>query len=947
VTVRKIDTGQSQAPAGDGPESPERVVVDVSGKAGKPGVAGARGDDADRPRVPGGAGGHATPPTPGEDAGNIVLQLQFTGGPEAGQSTYEIQARLRADQKDAIGDVLGGTFLPGSRFVLWADGGAGGPGGSGGTGGTGGEGLKVNGSARQGGPGGPAGRGSSGADGADGGQIVLQVRRSDLDALANVEDTRAEPGPGGPVGQHGDPGKGGPPGGGRGTLVGRDGKARTEPLKSGNVGKVGRVTIEVVEPDGSVTVYGERFQVSTTRVAVGNGEPVEPGEVVEVDLDLANTTLKMATPDDGRLSATLRPGGWVEEPTSQPLPQLAAGGQTSATVTFKVAADLEPHIGEPLDAKAAVATTVVANRAGVTLAESDKVTAVPVKYPVEISPMRGDRVVLPGGRANVAWEVKNTSTTKALGSDSDTERIVESILREQPGRELLAHYLIFRGPDGLETSLANGISHRIANLPPGESVTVEGTLEFRPDAPIDSLVELTALLNLGAIDNPSRARTIQAQELSLQLARKFAGDADAGIVVVVNNRTTKDEIKAWEDLAEQLGTKANIWNISLYGGLSLTQVANDSELGPRLAEKAVVVLNNDYDPTEGVSSPIGHLAEKDLLLAAVRQRTSTYVVGGSMDLGKHIFPDAPEGTFAIHESGGQFSRALKSDQAGVNTELGGDLIPARNTERVARRVAKQLGKQEPDQRHLVEVGPGSVVVTRGAGVSQDMLLHQKTADVHSLKFVNSPQNLYAVSKSLPLPAKLRAIDQLALRPGDRTLPVVYRALLADLAEEQQALRNRTWNRDLNRRDIEAKLSHLREVADHLTTKYAGVDPGSPQGRLVLDLLAEVGHMTDAAKSFGDKVLPHVTRRRQVLDQVSDRTLADVTLRLFGEQTPEGEKVPEGVRQALAEARAKLKQRDKGLTAKDRMQMKQYLHPAQLWSSQLTSDFDVWVQGRRR
>jgi hypothetical protein len=107
--------------------------------------------------------------------------------------------------------------------------------------------------------------------------------------------------------------------------------------------------------------------------------------------------------------------------------------------------------------------------------------------------------------------------------------------------------------------------------------------------------------------------------------------------LVTNNRTTKEEIAAWEQLGEEFGTKVNSWNLSLYGGAPLSRAMGDVHLGREFAKKTVVMLNNEFDPEKGGSSPVGHLADRDFLLSSVKNRTSAYVVGGSVDVKRELF----------------------------------------------------------------------------------------------------------------------------------------------------------------------------------------------------------------------------------------------------------------------------------------------------------------------
>lgn len=966
------------------PVQPKRFEVDVRGRKGDDGRNGVDGSSGIS-GSDGSDGTDATEATRGTDAGDIDLQLKV----QKQGDDYQLEAKVKTDGALQSASQAG-EFLPaGSDIYLYAQGGQGGDGADGGDGGDGGRGRDGSDATRysrgedgqRGGDGGDAGRGTSGADGGRGGRIRVRVGEADTDALAAVKEMNVEGGRGGTRGRHGTPGSGGSGGsggssyswteddgkggtrsesnsGGFSGSSGSSGSSATGYLEDGSTGARGRATIEVVGKDG-VREYDDRYRVQTsgTQLKDANADGVfEPGEGVKLDAQFQNSG-PMATPE-GPLSAKLS-GDWVQAPQSKALPtSIAPGGKaTVSDLGFTLAKDDKVHGGEGLNAQTSVQSKVVAERVGATLDESLKSTGFTVKYPVQISAITGDRTATRDEPAKVSWDVKNVST-KALGAGSESQRLVQSML-QLTGGDLAAEHLIFKGADGKPRPLAEGIGQAIANLPAGKSVKIEGTIEFAPTAPFYSQVQLTALLDVGALDAPAQAKSIQQREFSVQLARKYATDPDAGVLVVINNRTTKEEIAAWEKLAESLGTKANLWNISLYGGASLTQAVNDVELGPQFAKKTVVVLNNEYDPEAGVKSPIGHLGEKDLLLAAVKARTSTYVVGGSIDIQRQLFPEGVAGegkTFATRK---EHKEAVKQHQAGSDATLGADEVAIKvrgeatpeKLERAAQKVVNTLQKENPDRRYYVETSfkpekddsmlswfkqhdAGSVTITRGADVSANVVLHQQASDVHSTSFVAGAQNTYALAKSLSLPLKLQAIDKLSAKGGDPNLQVVFRAVLSDLAEEQQSLRDRAWNGEVSREEIASKLGDLQAVAAH----FAGVDPSSERGKLVLDLIAEVAHMTEQAKTLWDKVLP--MRRRTSLDKVSDDMLEDLTKKAFGEKTPDG------VKTALKERKEALKLRDAGLSDDARMRMTPYLQPQALWSQAMTSDYDVWAQQRQ-
>lgn len=955
-------------------KTPRRLDVNVNGTRGSNGSDGSSGmrgssgsDGAD--------GTNATAPTSGARAGDIDAQLRV----RAKNDGFETEAVINTGK--ALGADQPAQVLPyGTDLYLTARGGDGGHGARGGDGGDGGDGsdgsdatrYSTGSSGDDGGDGGDGGYGTSGADGGDGGRIRVRVSGDDTDALASVKALDVGAGDGGRAGVHGQGGARGDGGDGgdsyswsetdsegktesgtnSGGSDGSDGRVGDTPsstLSSGSAGKAGSAVLEVVDAAGQVQTFADRYRMqgSDAKLRDQNADGVfEPGERLELDVKYRNAGPMTSPKAPLRTEVT---GDWLTQTAPRALgASITPGSSTEVTGVGLKLNDAPLKTGAPLNTSTAVRSAAVAERVGAVLNESVVDTPLTVQYPVEISAVVGDRTATRDRPAQISWEVKNIST-KPLGTGSDSQRVVQSMLKATGG-DLAAAHLIFTNAKGERGSVSEAIGQAMANLAPGQSVKIEGKISFGEHAPFYTQVSLAALLDVGALDAPANAKSIQAREFSVQLAQTYANDPDAGLLLVSNNRTTREELKAWEQLAQELGTKVNVWNLSLYGGMSLTRAMGNADLGAAFAKKTVVMLNNAFDPEKGATSPIGQLGEKDLLLAAVKNRSSTYVVGGDVDVEAQLFAPSSGGK-TFDEDG--LSDALEAGSLGSDVPLGSDTIsvsargaPSKEKlDEAAAEVREQLAAHHPERRYVVETNyapkkddsffsfvktqsVGSVTVRRGADVDQNVVVHQRADDVHAPAFVLSAQNRYGLAKSLSLPLKLQALDRLSQKPNDPNAPVVLRALLSDLAEEQQALRTQDGTGKLSREVMAEKLGDLREVAAHFTQ----VSPSTPRGQLVLDLIAEVQHMTEQAKTTGDKLLP--MRRRSALDEVSDGIVETLMRNAFG-----GTAVP-SIRQALETRKAALEKRDAGQSEAQRLAMTSLLRPNGLWAESITTDFDA-------
>lgn len=306
----------------------------------------------------------------------------------------------------------------------------------------------------------------------------------------------------------------------------------------------------------------------------------------------------------------------------------------------------------------------------------------------------GHVCVVAGGCAVVAWQVTNISD-KAIGVDASIPRCAATRLAPCNSRRLLEQDVRGHTIAGEETGMgfvpsaelspsdfsienevetdvvveksavadADALRNSISSIAPGETVTfyrVVAVDEFyraaedKSDAhrhAEHSVIRLNAQLDLAHPVTSQALDEIQVRPFQIQVATPFS--LEFGItkaLLVVNDRTTSDEIHAWRHLcAGLLGTPRDalaVWNVSLYGGLSFKYKVpasvngtpgNDLEsLAKRFStnDSIIVVLNNSctssgvrLDTTE--ETVMRGLCQDELLHACKYHGCRFYIPGST------------------------------------------------------------------------------------------------------------------------------------------------------------------------------------------------------------------------------------------------------------------------------------------------------------------------------
>ena len=233
-----------------------------------------------------------------------------------------------------------------------------------------------------------------------------------------------------------------------------------------------------------------------------------------------------------------------------------------------------------------------------------------ITYPVKMSPVTSLPSFPPGGNTLVNFSVSNVSC-REYGQESEIGRVV-IVKATYTGGNLDPSKVQFVSiVDGSPTQASpiafnqlTQVLWPIPRLSAGETTNLSGRLSLLEDAELYTTADFSVDLLLGEIDNPNNAIRIQHREISVSASTVYKKTPNSGTLLVVNQQTTKEEVEAWEELAEFIfGDKnlnpagvVDVWDISQEGDFDLKSVLkNGSTLIEDWRSSTIVVLDNPFD----------------------------------------------------------------------------------------------------------------------------------------------------------------------------------------------------------------------------------------------------------------------------------------------------------------------------------------------------------------
>jgi hypothetical protein len=499
--------------------------------------------------------------------------------------------------------------------------------------------------------------------------------------------------------------------------------------------------------------------------------------------------------------------------------------------------------------------------------ENDTQGSFHIRFPVVASALKGLRSLVPGEATRLRVTVVNESH-KALGRGSDDGRSL-ALRFAFHDSSLGDARAAFYDEEGNRRSLTSGHVHEIERLGPGESTTFEGALALSPETPAYRQAALWASLLLARTDRPEQSRPVQLRAFDVRASRRFESVGRGDLLLVVNHRTTGEEVAAWRGVAESLGLSVVLWDVSLTGHLDLcAPVGGDAGLLEQLRGGTVVVLGHATSTAAGTASP-HELLDKEQMHQALDAGIHFLFVGHGPDLASacvrtspaeehgHESPGALLDSLEAHGDPADVCGAAPAHRIGFFWERPFELdLAARAT-----RLVEALARAFPERRYLVTYEPsvqtvwsvgllkrwrmGSLTVRSTLGAARGALVHQRVqeATLHDPQWVSGPEGLMALLLAKSFEDKLtRFRDLLGSEAGGLT--AIGDAMLVDLANEQRAVLASAWRGGLSRSEVLRALAHLRLLALQASS-LPPLEPDSAGGSAVLRLLARLSAFSSA------------------------------------------------------------------------------------------------------
>lgn len=846
----------------------------------------------------------------------------------------------------------GGRGRRGANATRYSSGGDGGPGGSGGRGGDGSSGAA----------GGRGGRVSVQVDHEDT-HLLMLVRRDFTGGVGGAAGQNGAGGAGGPGGAGGSShswtttesytdsqGKRrtrtryhSNPGGSRGPS-GPSGPAGNARLYPGSDGPDGEFAIEVQSPDG-VARYRDRYHLQLlgfTHVSANEDGIYEPGERIEVRNLLVKNVGWMPTPPNHDVCLSLESEGWVWPEKDAHLvlvPSLAAQASTrvEGSLFFEVGAHTPEGPSDPLRVDDTIlhrATLPAAHRDFEGYQDAgDGYGAFHVRYPVESSVLEALYGLAPGEATTIRFALRNVSE-KEFGAGGELGRALRFRLAPHAS-ELGPDAVQLLDPNDRAMPYAQGWSHEVSRLAGGDVEVFEATIAIDPGAEHYRSATFRLALELSPPGEAAPPRTIQLRDFTVRVARRYRPVEGCELLLVANHRTTREQLEAWERLAAREGLTLAVWDVSLEGHLDLRRDTGEGPLLEHLRGGTIALLNPSIETAHGTVRA-HRLLDRDVLFALKEAEISLAVFGGD-DLGveRWLLPDDGSEPTAHRDSPAAMRRALKGladlhgqGEIGVHETLDVHYIgfffePPEELDLQQRAVAlaQHLADEYPNRRFVVgttwapevvgsvglakrwKLGTLEVRTTLESGRSHVVHASGSLGEAQPEE-LDGPYAAQVLLLAADFDTKLDRLQQ-ALDEGRDAWPTV-RAILVDLAMEQEAIRGTGWRRGLSGADMSRALPLLRALSKRTLRAPAASDPAALP---LLELAARLKMYARQNVRWWEHLIAPV-RRAPRLSWVTSGLVDEFLESAFGIPSTEDEDHSEESEARVDEASAEVKARMK-------------------------------------
>ena len=513
-----------------------------------------------------------------------------------------------------------------------------------------------------GGRGGDGEPGTSGGPGGRGGDVTLRVAQDETDILSVVW-VQNYGGKGGAAGSHGQGGRGGRGGRGgdtynrtetdchgktvhiyhSGGLNGSDGpsgRTPTTPLYPGSNGRHGSLSIRVSCTDGTVRVYSGIYNLTLgsfkSRSSTDNGI-YEPGDTIEVSHIQIYNNGEMPTPRGKQIAVSVVSHAAMSSNTQVLYLLDEIPPKSSVVLPGSLFFTLKEYTGNgasPLSENMTLDLMAVAPRLQYQFSGFSKPHTVKLSHPIQIDQVYNPRALLAREYALVAFTVRNTSL-KELGSAATMTALQREIQlacgvgSDEPG----GGKLVFCDASGRTVS-APKLFFSISKIDPKAPAVVSCYVKVEQNKESHVAHSVGSQLRLQKIGNATELKLIDTRTVEIKEGIPYAPRPQDDFLLVTNADTSADELRAWHDIARDLGLSFSVWDTAVYHHMRLHESAPAVDKGSSLLKrwqgKLLVVLNQGDNTHTPSTAPLGFISQQEFDEALRKAHMRFYTVGTPM-----------------------------------------------------------------------------------------------------------------------------------------------------------------------------------------------------------------------------------------------------------------------------------------------------------------------------
>jgi hypothetical protein len=454
-----------------------------------------------------------------------------------------------------------------------------------------------------------------------------------------------------------------------------------------------------------------------------------------------------------------------------------------------------------------------------------------VQFPVEVSAIESLYSLAQGQATRVRFRLSNIALS-ALGRASEGGRELALRWRLQGG-ELYDGEVITVERDGARARLDVGWYEVIERIDARSEQAFELIVAIAEDVRPYTSARFILSAELAYLDDARSARPVHLRELVIRVATPFSRQ-EADVLLLVNNRTDREELAAWQRLCDELSLTHTIWDVSLEGGVHV--------LGADARYSLAIVLDYAMDGAAGESR--AHELVSNAQAHALAAQCSVMYVGDSSVIADNVLEARTEASEPVHRwywwPWSEPDRKTLVAAANERSAKACASLPERRSA-VVYRFNPTLEKKLLWGR---KIKLGTLEEARALGPSAPSIstLSIDAISAHSPLTINEEATLASVLAALPFDKKLAILKTCAIPFGYRTIAVdggvadvVVASIVDDLCYELASVLVTGWKSGLGTQELRGKMPLLAALDE--SQRVGVVSLASDEGKRLIELCA--------------------------------------------------------------------------------------------------------------